>query len=50
MVRDMGEGYGAGQVTYVEVPDSIHSFINWGKYEPERTNALQKIAEWADKF
>ncbi|EGO01322.1 hypothetical protein SERLA73DRAFT_179485 [Serpula lacrymans var. lacrymans S7.3] len=50
MVRDMGEGNGAGQVTYLEMPDSIHSFISWPKYEPQCTDALLKIAEWADVF
>lgn len=42
MVKDLGEG----QVEYVEPPDAVHDFLTFRFHEPERTEALKRIASW----
>ncbi|KAF5370846.1 hypothetical protein D9758_002007 [Tetrapyrgos nigripes] len=46
MAKDMGED----NVRYWEAKDGIHDFIAIGLYEPERTQALQAIAEWVSSL
>jgi acetyl esterase/lipase len=46
MASDLGEG--AQGVTYFEAPDGIHDFVHAPWCEPERTEALVKLAEWVD--
>ncbi|KIJ59088.1 hypothetical protein HYDPIDRAFT_33534 [Hydnomerulius pinastri MD-312] len=46
MVTDMGEGYGAGKVTYYEAPDGVHVYPGFEFHEPERSEAYRTIAEW----
>jgi acetyl esterase/lipase len=48
MVADMGEGPGAGQVTYYEAPDGVHDYLTLMWHEPERTQTLQAMADWVD--
>jgi acetyl esterase/lipase len=49
MAVDMGEGSGAGQVSYCEVPDGIHDFLVFTWHEPERSQVLKIMADWVDK-
>jgi acetyl esterase/lipase len=44
----MSAAMGPGQVETFEAPDGIHDFISSTWHEPERTEALIKIAEWLD--
>ncbi|EIW75126.1 alpha beta-hydrolase [Coniophora puteana RWD-64-598 SS2] len=46
MIADMGEGDGPGQVKYLEAPEGIHTYLNFGWFEPERTDTYRKIAAW----
>ncbi|KAH7929059.1 alpha/beta-hydrolase [Leucogyrophana mollusca] len=46
MAVDMGEGAGAGQVTYYEAPDGVHVYPAFDFHEPERSEAYTAIAEW----
>lgn len=48
MVRDLGkEGKGeTGKVTYYAAPDMVHDFLAFKCFEPQRSDALQAIAQW----
>ena len=42
MTADIGES----NVTYIEVPDSLHAFVTMSWHEPEKTQTIKKIVEW----
>ncbi|KAI9061124.1 alpha/beta-hydrolase [Trametes sanguinea] len=46
MLQDMGKE----RLTYVEIPDAAHDILMMKWYEPERTEALVKVAEWVDSL
>ncbi|CDO74475.1 hypothetical protein BN946_scf184979.g30 [Trametes cinnabarina] len=46
LLQDIGEE----RLTYVEMPDTAHDIILFKWFEPERTQSLVKIAEWAQKL
>ncbi|KAF6760257.1 hypothetical protein DFP72DRAFT_1031692 [Ephemerocybe angulata] len=52
MVHDLGEGNGVqdgdGRVRYHEAPDGIHDYLVFPWHEPERTDTLRAIADWAE--
>lgn len=47
MSADMGEGTARGEVYYYEAEDGIHDYVAMPFFEPERSETLAKIAEWA---
>ncbi|KAI9061123.1 alpha/beta-hydrolase [Trametes sanguinea] len=50
-VRDrMLQDLGKERLTYVEIPDAAHDILMMKWHEPERTEALVKIAEWVDRL
>ncbi|RPD61110.1 alpha/beta-hydrolase [Lentinus tigrinus ALCF2SS1-7] len=42
LAKDLAEG----KFTYIEVPDAAHDFFLMTWHEPERTQTLQRLAEW----
>lgn len=46
MLADMGEGTGEGQLSYHEAPDANHVFTNLRVWQPEKGEALRKVAHW----
>ncbi|QRV84865.1 alpha/beta hydrolase family protein [Ceratobasidium sp. AG-Ba] len=46
LVHRMSDNLPEGGVSYDEVPDAIHDFIVFSVWEPERSNALRKVAAW----
>lgn len=48
MSADMGEGMGEGRVFYYEAPDAVHDYLTMDFHEPERSETLEKIAEWVE--
>ena len=43
LTRDLGK-----EVVYHEMPDAVHDVLVFPWFEPERSEALQKIAAWID--
>lgn len=46
MVKDLGEG----KVEYQEYPDAVHAFLALPFIEPERSQALVRVANWIDSL
>lgn len=46
MVEDMGQGFGQGQLTYFETPDSIHDTLLFPWQQPQRGITIDAIRNW----